>query len=459
MQKLSLKAFAFRFLGLSLAPFHREMCDLIEDNRHCVIIAPRQHGKTEVGSVAQALWRAFYAEGPLLILLVSNVDDQASKLMNRVRDAIETNPALSNVLMPDSIYKEKWAATELNCRNGVRIIARGLSPKIRGLPVNHLICDDILRDDVGSTGKTKKLFREVLLPTINATKGTLSIVGTPQSKIDLLNELLDKDNGWAKARYQAVYLNEDGSWREPLWPRTGDLGYTLDELKKIQTTMDSVSWSKEMMCNPVSGNASLYPWDLIKDCVVDGIERDGILNQEAGYFMGCDVSTSSNPNADFSVFSVGEKVGNQPLRVVHIVRVSGRTMDEQAMIIKDLDRKYNFSRILVEQNGISYDFVKSLQKDSQLGRKVEGFLTTHKNKERIIGAVEIAFRNKNLFIPRNDTLIEELLNFGIKEREDHFGGKTQSYEGLGAHDDCVMSLALCLECVGAGYVIPTLSLL
>ena len=455
--KLSLKAFAFRFLGLSLAPFHREMCDMIENNRHTVIIAPRQHGKTEVGSVAQCLWYAYYAEEPELILLVSNVDDQASKLMNRVRDAIESSPALSAVLMPDSIYKEKWAATELNCKNGVRIIARGLSPKIRGLPVNHLMCDDILRDDTGSTSKTKKLFREVLLPTINATKGTLSVVGTPQSKIDLLHDLLDANNGWTKARYQAVLPNPDGTWREPLWPRCGELGYTLDELRKIQSTMDSVSWSKEMMCNPVSGNASLYPWDLIKDCIIEGIDS-GAVRQEATYVLGCDVSVSSNPNADFSVFTVLEQVGKQPYRAVHIVRVPGRTIDEQGMIIKNLDSKYNFSRVLVEQNGISYDFVRTMQRDPQLGRKVEGFLTTHKNKEKILGAIEIAFRNKNLFIPKNETLVEELLNFGIKEREDHFGGRTQSYEGLGAHDDCVMSLALALECAASRAVKATVSI-
>jgi len=455
--KLSLKAFAFRFLGLSLAPFHREMCDLIENNRHTVIIAPRQHGKSEIGSIAQCLWYAFYADEPKLILLVSNVDDQASKLMNRIRDAIELNPALSSVLMPDSIYKEKWAATELNCRNGVRIIARGLSPKIRGLPVNHLICDDILRDDSGSTSKTKKLFREVVLPTINATKGTLSVVGTPQSRIDLLNDLMDKDNGWAKARYQAVFLNQDGSWKSPLWPRTGELGYTLEELKQIQTTMDSVSWSKEMMCNPVSGNASLYPWDLIKDCIVD--TDIGFVKQEASYYLGVDVSLSSNPNADFSVFTVGERTLKSPLKVVHIIRVPGKTIDEQGNIIKELDKKYCFSRILIEQNGISYDFVNSMKKDSQIGNKAEGFLTTHKNKERILGAVEIAFRNKNLLIPKNDTLIEELLNFGIKEREDHYGGKTQSYEGLGAHDDTVMSLALCVECASSSAVRASISLL
>jgi phage terminase large subunit-like protein len=457
--KLSLKAFAFRIIGLSLAPFHREMCDLIENNRHVVIMAPRQHGKSEIGSIAQALWRAYYADKPIKIVIVSNIDLQSGKILARVRDLIETNPALRSVLMPNNIYKEKWAATMLHCKNGVTIEGYGLSPKIRGLPINHLILDDVLRDDTGSTSKTKKLFREVVLPTINATKGTLSVVGTPQSKVDLLHDLLEKENGWAKARYQAVSLNHDGSWKEPLWPRTGNLGYTIDELRKIQATMDSVSWSKEMMCNPVSGSASLYPWDLIKDCIIEGLGESGMANPNSSYYLGADVSVSSNPNADFSVFTVGEQSGKQPLRIVHIIRVPGKTINEQGNIIRELDKKYNFNRCLVEQNGISYDFVRTMQKDPQLGRKVEGFLTTHKNKERILGAVEISFRNKNLFIPKNETLIEELLNFGIKEREDHFGGKTQSYEGLGSHDDCVMSLALCVECASTGAVKSTVSFL
>jgi hypothetical protein len=110
-----------------------------------------------------------------------------------------------------------------------------------------------------------------------------------------------------------------------------------------------------------------------------------------------------------------------------------------------LDIKYNFNRVLVEQNGISYELANQVMKDSQLRSKSEGFYTTAKNKTRILGAVEIAFRNKGLFILKHEVLIEELLNFGIRLKEDGFGGMTQSYEGLGAHDDCVMSLALCLE--------------
>jgi hypothetical protein len=68
---------------------------------------------------------------------------------------------------------------------------------------------------------------------------------------------------------------------------------------------------------------------------------------EAAYYLGCDVSVSSNPNADFSVFTVGERVGKQPLRVVHVVRVPGKTIDEQGNIIKGLDSKYNFSVISI----------------------------------------------------------------------------------------------------------------
>ena len=454
-KKLSFSTFCFRILGLQMSRFHRETCTLIERNRFSVIMAPRQHGKTEVGTIAQALWRAYSTDKPILILLVSNVDDQASKVVARVRDIIESNEVLRQVLMPDSIYKEKWAATELHCRNGVQIIARGLSPKIRGLPVNHLMCDDILRDDPGSTGKTKKLFREVVLPTINATKGTISVVGTPQSRVDLLHDLLEKDNGWAKARYQAVITNSSGDWIEPLWPSR----YTLTELKNIQATMDSVSWSKEMMCNPVSGNASLYPWSLIEHCIIEDLGADGMVRPTASYYLGCDVAISDKGKHDFSVFTVGEKNENGPLKIVNVVREEGKSTEKQLSIIRDLDSKYNFNKVLVEQNGISYELANQVMKDPQLRTKAEGFTTTNKNKIRVLGAIEIAFRNKGLFVPKNETLIEELLNFGIREKEDGFGGRTQSYEGLGSHDDCVMSLALCLEASSQSVVRATVRLL
>jgi phage terminase large subunit-like protein len=275
----------------------------------------------------------------------------------------------------------------------------------------------------------------------------LSVVGTPQSRVDLLHDLLDKDNGWAKAKYQAVKTDKGGNWVEPLWPGR----YTLDELRKIQATMDSVSWSKEMMCNPVSGNASLYPWSLIEHNIIEGLGADGVVKPQASYFLGCDVSISDKGNHDFSVFTIGERIDGGPLKVVHVVREEGKSTEKQLAIIRDLDTKYNFNHVLVEQNGISYELANQVMKDSHLRTKAEGFTTTAKNKTRILGAVEIAFRNKGLFIPKNEILIEELLNFGIRQKEDGFGGVTQSYEGLGAHDDCVMSLALCLEaCQGSG---------
>ena len=455
MKKMSFKTFCFRVLNLEMSTFHRELADLIQENRFVVVIAPRQHGKTELGTIAQALWRTYIAEKPELMLIVSNVDDQASKVISRVRDIIDTNPVLRATLRPESISKTKWVATEIFCKNGVKIISRGLSPKIRGLPVHHLMCDDILRDDPGSTGKTKKLFREIILPTINATKGTISVVGTPQSKVDLLHDLMSKDNGWAKAKYAAVILDSSGKWLKPLW----ESRYSLPELKNIQATMDSVSWSKEMMCNPVSGNASLYPWTLIESCIIEGLDASGIVKPNSTYYLGCDVAISDRGSADFSVFTVGEKEDDGPLKIVNVVREKGKSTEKQLSIIRDLDSKYGFNKVLVEQNGISYELANQVMKDAQLRTKALGFTTTNKNKIRILGAIEIAFRNKGLFVPKNETLVEELLNFGIREKEDGFGGRTQSYEGLGAHDDCVMSLALCLEASQSSFVRASLSIM
>jgi len=55
---------------------------------------------------------------------------------------------------------------------------------------------------------------------------------------------------------------------------------------------------------------------------------------------------------------------------------------------------------------------------------------------------------KLLFIPNHPILIKELMAFGIKK--DNYGKET--WEGLGAHDDTVMSLAFAYDAAAYGSV-------
>ncbi len=446
--KLSLAAFCFRILNLDMAEYHQEMCKVIQDNRLSVIMAPRQHGKTEVGTIAQALYYAYYAKKPEMIVMVSSVDKQAGKLMDRVRYHIENNPVLKEKLLPKSLYKARWGANEIDCKNSVQIKSYPLSSSVRGLPVDHMMLDDVLRDDVGAMGKTKKLFNEAVFPTISATKGTLSVVGTPQSYVDLLHDLMAPEQTmWAKLKYSAVILDDEGKWVRALWPTR----YSLEELEVTKNTVGTVAWSKEYMCNPITGGSSLYPWDLIEKSIVEGLDKEINVSEDKQYFLAADIALSSKKSADFSVYTIGERKGTGPLKVVKVLRFKGKPLDEQASVVASLNDRFNFSKIVVEQAGLGYDFPEKLiQNYSSLASKVIGFKTTRVAKERILGGLEIAFRNGALLIPKNDILIEELLAFGVKVREDGHGGFTQTYEGLGAHDDCVMSLAMLVEAGSVG---------
>jgi hypothetical protein len=441
-KKLSFQAFCFVYLGLDMAPFHQEMCGLIQDNKYVVIMAPRQHGKSEVGSVAQALYYAFYAEKPELIYILSAGDDQAGMIMDRVRNRVMENKALASVLLPDNIYKEKWGSRSINCKNGVTIKASGLTDKVRGNTVHHLICDDLLTGKVSDIGNLKKRFNEIAMPTTNETKGTVTVVGTPQSYIDLLHDLsTDDDNGWAKAHFAAVILDKDGKWKEPLWPNR----YDLKELDQKRNMLGNVAWAKEMMCNPVTGGSSLFPWELLEHNIEEGLDTNFIYSPDAQYYLGCDIALANKKSSDYSVFTVGMRGEDGVLKVVEVLRFQGKPLDKQEQIILDLNRKYHFSRVYVEQAGLSYDFPTKLASNPSLGGIIEGVKTTRILKERILGAVEISFRNKKLKIPKNEVLINELLNFGVRLKDDGQGGFRQTYEGLGTHDDCVMSLAILVE--------------
>jgi len=345
-------------LEMDVAEMHEEMIKVITKNHRVVIQAPRGHGKSELAAVAYSLWLLFRAEfdsKKIDILIVSSTQDQSTKILERIKYYIETTFLLRSNLFPEHLHESKWAGTEFATKNASRVISRPLAPSIRGLHTEYVICDDILRDEIGSTEKTKKLFHEVVLPV--ADKGQMVVVGTPQSYIDLLQDLSNKEinPNWASLKFQAVILDASGNWMKPAFPER----FTLDYLKEIKSNVGTVAWSKEYMCEPVSGGSSLFPWELIHPCIDNALVSVESGKKSKEYFGGMDVAVSDKEGADRTVFALGEQ-GNikEPLKVVKLEVRQGWSTDRTFQRGLDLQKNFQFKHFLVEQVGVSYDLAR-----------------------------------------------------------------------------------------------------
>jgi hypothetical protein len=158
---------------------------------------------------------------------------------------------------------------------------------------------------------------------------------------------------------------------------------------------------------------------------------------------------SSTVGADYTVITTlgVDEQGNR--WIIDIRRKRGLSMMDQLREIQDVHRTYRPIKILIEDNSFQRVFRDELVRNTDL--PVEGFTTTAHNKnslEKGVPSLQILFENRKFVIARKtqrdrdltDKLINELKCFTFVD------GKLQ---GLGAHDDMVMSLWIANEAVNS----------
>jgi len=407
----------------------------------------RQHGKTTL-AVSYILWKALHNSN-LDILVVSSALSQSTKFLERVKEGIIDNelliqlkPSQDTLLGRNSgLMDYKWSAGEIWTVNRVKVFVRPFGSSIRGLSPHIVICDDILRNDEGNNSltedRTVELFNSDIMPTVNTTRGKVLVIGTPISFTDLLSRL-NESTGFATATFPAVITNKKGEWVKPLW----ESRFTLEDWEMERKRVGSYSFSKEYMCKPLSSEDSFFREEILKKQLKSKYKAK--RKEDAHYFLGVDVALSKSTKADYTVYTVLEMDDDGFLWLVYKERAQGKSIDD---IISDLERlnaKWKFTHGLIEDNSISYGLVQKVIENRNL-MCMAGFNTNKTSKERILTQLQAAFERGELFIPEDESLLEELAAFGIKKVR----GK-ETLEGLGQHDDQVMSLAIALEAAVEG---------
>jgi intein/homing endonuclease len=263
---------------------------------------------------------------------------------------------------------------------------------------------------------------------------------TPFHNTDLYDHLAHNQE-YHFFRYPA--LTETG---EALWPTR--YSHTMLERKKRE--VGNTRFTREYLCVPISDENTLFPEKVLRENYDDTIslvtELTPEIRRDYQIFCGIDLAMSASVAADYSVITtIGvDKHANR--RLLDIRRFKGRTMTEQLREIEDVFNTYRPERMFIEDNQFQRVFRDELVRNTDL--PIQGFTTTAQNKnslERGVPSLQILFENKKFIIPRNterdrritDILLHELKCFT------YVNGKLQ---GLGAHDDCVMSLWIANEC-------------
>ena len=129
---------------------------------------------------------------------------------------------------------------------------------------------------------------------------------------------------------------------------------------------------------------------------------------------------------------------------VDFIRLNNMSPVEQIdAIAGKLNTIPSLKKVVVEQNSIGNVYFDMLNKYSRHSILTK-FNTTNESKRRIIEQLATAFQNENIHIPNDRELINQLQHYAVEKT-----AKGYTYNGQGAHDDYVISLAMAYDSLTA----------
>lgn len=448
----SFKHFSAYVMGNKIGSMHEEWISALDSPLDIGLMAARGHFKTTTMSVSYPLWRMYKETDPRIILGVSATQSQSAKNLDIIKHKILTVPILKRRLLPERLHATKWSDRIIKTRNGHIMYSHPFNDSVRGIHADLCISDDVLKAEITTNvEEAKNVFYGTIFPTTKSRRGKHIVIGTPTSYKDLLHDLSSKQT-FKVLKYPAVIMDGQGKWIRPIFPEH----FTLQQLSEIKATMPPHLWAREYMCEPVSSETSVFSSEILQASIRNHeAERVFYDMPEAQpmKFLGCDIAVSETEKSDWSVFSVLEKLDNRPYFLREVIR---KKLSPAANVeeIERLHKVNCFTKILIERTGTGFATAKDVCESDITKSVSESFDTKAQTKPKILSNLEMAMTyNLNtqsdkyedaLVIPDIPVLLSELgaMTYGRTR------SGVEGYYSAAKHDDCVMSLALALECAG-----------
>jgi hypothetical protein len=460
--KADLVFFAKEILGLEIGPHIVAWGDLVASHRRIAINAARDHGKSTIFTYAYPIWRAWSDPG-CEVYLFSNTVEQAREYIDII---IYGRGNLKGML--DIPELQHLIPNQTDCRTDPRlrlnkedvrfkktysrIRSVGYGKSIRGRHPKYIVLDDPLNDEDMWSETTRKKNIEYFKSAITnmlPPDGQLIVVGTPYHAADLYGWL--RQNPLYKfCRFPGLYTDSKGKERA-LFPWR----YNVARLKERRTEIGGVAFAREILCQPISDDISIFPYTLFPPCfdhqAVCKIPGRQLHARGLRTYMGIDIARSSSVGADyFVIFVMAHDPKDGTHYVVDIRRSRGLAFRDQLDEIKLAAQIYEPDLIFIESNAMQQVYTDEMRRSTDL--PVKEFVTLATNKyplDRGVPGLRILLENRKIVIPRGDEESRKITDIWIDEAI-QFGYIEGKLQGIGAHDDCVMAWWFVCEAIKHG---------
>lgn len=295
--------------------------------------------------------------------------------------------------------------------NGSEIIFKSAEQydAIRGYSVSGILIVDegaFIRDDV----------YEILFPVRDAHNSPMLIISTPLFCDGYFYRLFTSTNSksydWCDYD-TSMFLSDE-------------------KLEQYRNTLSDLKFRSEYLGQFITDGG--YVFKNIAKCVLGDSDITGKP-------VVCGIDWAVGNDGDDTVLSLLDANAN----AVEFVRLNNMSPVEQiSTIVNKLNTMPSLKKVVVEQNSIGNVYLDMLKHKYIRHSIITKFNTTNESKRRIIEQLATAFQNESVHIPNDRELINQLQHYAVEKTKTGY-----TYNGQGAHDDYVMSLAMAYDALTA----------
>ena len=295
--------------------------------------------------------------------------------------------------------------------NGSEIIFKSAEQydAIRGYSVSGILIVDegaFIRDDV----------YEILFPVRDAHNSPMLIISTPLFCDGYFYRLFTSTNSksydWCDYD-TSMFLSDE-------------------KLEQYRNTLSDLKFRSEYLGQFITDGG--YVFKNIAKCVLSDSDITGKP-------VVCGIDWAVGNDGDDTVLSLLDANAN----AVEFVRLNNMSPVEQiSTIVNKLNTMPSLKKVVVEQNSIGNVYLDMLKHKYIRHSIVTKFNTTNESKRRIIEQLATAFQNESVHIQNDRELINQLQHYAVEKTKTGY-----TYNGQGAHDDYVMSLAMAYDALTA----------
>lgn len=288
--------------------------------------------------------------------------------------------------------------------NGSEIIFKSAEQydAIRGFSVSGILIVDeaaFIVDDV----------YEILFPVRDAHNAPMLVISTPL---------------FCDGYFYRLFTS--GNCKAYDWCKYDTSMFLSDEkLEQYRSTLSELKFRSEYLGQFITDGG--YVFRNITKCVLNN-------SSVKGEPVVCGIDWAVGNDGDDTVLSFLDANAN----AVDFIRLNNLSPVEQIdTIVKKLNTIQSLKKVVVEQNSIGNVYFDMLKHKYSRHSIITKFNTTNESKRRIIEQLATAFQNESVHIPNDRELINQLQHYAVEKTKTGY-----TYNGQGAHDDYVMSLAM-----------------